>query len=165
MPGVEDFQSRDYTPAVDEAFGQSGVRQHVGKAISWVCVLLLLISLAMWARSLGYSDEMAYRSFSRALTVQSSQGRLLVSSATYPSRQFGNNGWMYRTRAVSSRTRDRWEPSVFKTVGLEARLRPLQASAASGAWLQVKWYFLVALFAVVPAIRGVKKLVAMRSEG
>jgi hypothetical protein len=164
VPEVRDVHAPPYTPAADEAFGQSGVRQHLGRAINWACVTLLLISLAMWARSVTRSDEFAYRSFARAFTVQSVQGRMLISSATYPSRQFGNTGWMYRPRSVSPRMRDRWPPSIYKTIGFEMRLSPLNASAASGFWLQVKWYFLAVVFAVVPAVRLVQGLLASRSE-
>jgi hypothetical protein len=149
---------------VPEAFGQTGVRQFVGPMISWLCVIGMFCAGGMWYRSTFFADSFEWRGGREELQVASIAGRLKVSGATFADRKDNAGaGWMYRGRYFKI-ARDAWEPSAWKTIGIEVGFEPERQGPTGGFWLRAKWYFVAAAFAVYPALRLVLRLARKREE-
>jgi len=141
-----------------DAFGQAGVRQYAGRVLMWVCITASLCSLAMWYRSVTFFDAFSYPYGQQVLEARSVFGRLQFSVDTFAGQPETSNGrWQYRGNYVR-RLGDAWQPSLWKTIGFEFRFAPADASATSGFWIRVKWYFVAAVFGLVCGIIGVLRL-------
>lgn len=145
---------QDYVDdAGPDPFGQAGVRQYIGKALAWLCLLGAIVAAAMWYRSSFYSDWAEWRGEGQIMHVRSVMSRLMIDFSTYAQRQNGQEGWIYRGRYTNN-VRDGWSKSIWKTIGIEARPYPLDGAATGGFWLRVNWSFICASLAAVPLIRG-----------
>lgn len=144
---VRDISARPYQ--VPDAFGQAGVREHLGVVVNALCIVGMLIASIMWYRSLDRADLLNYRGGNRELGVISAMGRMKVSSVIYDQPANNNAGWIYRTRPTRSLA-DGWTSSIYKTIGIEFSNRPENGGA--GFWLRINWYLIVIVCGIVPVI-------------
>ncbi len=135
-----------------EPFGQSGVRQYLGRAVAWICIAGMVCACGMWYRSTQWLDSVEWRGGNEELRISSIAGRLRISGATFENRMNNNSGWLYRRRPFRM-ARDAWPDSIYKTIGIEFGSEIVSAGRTGGFWVRIKWYFVAGVFAVVPAIQ------------
>jgi hypothetical protein len=109
----------------------------------------------MWYRSTVLHDELTWRAGNHFFAINSLYGRLIITSSSSPTRDFGNAGWSYHGRYFSSTVRDMWAPSFLKTVGIEFSREPPYPNSTSGYWIRVKWHLLLSVFAAFPILRWI----------
>ncbi|MBC7784881.1 MAG: hypothetical protein H7144_13670 [Burkholderiales bacterium] len=163
LPYVSSPPTAPVVPA--EPFGQTGVRQYLARVVTWLCIAGFVCACGMWYRSLQFADRLDWREGKSGISIASVAGRIKVATSTYrtDSSRSSTNGWDYRGQHFSN-VEDRWKPSIMKTVGIEIGFTPEERRAVSGAWLRVKWYFIVALFAFVPAVQLLIRWRRLRKE-
>ena len=152
---------------VDEAFGQTGVRQYFGRMISWLCITISLCAGAMWYRSLSFVDKAEWRGQGQTLVVRSIYGRLHLSAAGYPAGGGKGSGWSYSGGYFQRRwVEDRWAPSIWKTVGIQLSRDDdaISRGATSSALIRVKWYLVAIVFGAFPIVRWLLLMRARRRE-
>jgi len=152
-PSSESATPRPAGQQPPEPFGQTGVRQYMGKLFTWVCITLALCAMAMWYRSLSFADRADWRGKDQIVSVRSIYGRLQFSASFFPPGAGQGAGWGYRGGYFRT-VQDRWEPSLWKTVGFEVGTGAYETGATGGMWLRAKWYFIAAVFMILPALRG-----------
>jgi hypothetical protein len=148
--------------AESEPFGQTGVFQFVWPAIASASLLLMGFSLYMWYRSHQTIDLFTSEKPNSSWYVSSIYGRILVTAELRgePMEELDGN-WIYSSRPFNrTGTRDGWQDSLWKRIGIEWRRQPLpirgfSSSGTRGFWLRVRWPFIAALSAILPVVRVV----------
>lgn len=146
-----------------EPFGQRGVRQYVGVVVHWLCIVSIAVALTFWYRSVQVFDRLEWRGTDANLRISSRAGRIEVETNTFLSRGGRAIGWIYKGGTIR-RGFDAWPPSVLKTVGIEFTRGPTRPDAIGGSMFRVKWYFVIAVLAIVPLSRGAIRRARHRRE-
>lgn len=142
--------------APPEAFGQTGIRQYLGSFVALASAALMAVSLAMWFRSQGTADVIdIYHPYGRTM-LSSTWGRLRVASIPAQAEQEWT--WYYTSRPFTYRGTDPWQPSIWKTLGIEARVQPVDGTVNGGGWwLRVRWSTAAALTGIWPLLHAVRQ--------
>ncbi len=139
-----------------EPFGQTGVRQYIFPVLTVLSLTCLVLSMGMWVRSHFIVDEFVTERDGVTCYVSSIYGRILCAWGEDSRRPAPRGEWLYRQHPIPDTIRDMWAPSVLKHVGIELRTgEPLPSLflGRSGGWLRVRWPFIAAVWAVLPALR------------
>lgn len=131
-----------------EPFGQTGVRQYFGRMLTWVCIAICICSLGMWYRSQSFFDSLTWGSQGQTYAISSAFGRLQLRAETASTRRMGYSGGY-----LQRRTRDAWEPSIWKSIGIELGHTPIDPRSTRSTWLRIKWYWVAVVFGVLPILR------------
>lgn len=162
---------READPRI-EPFGQTGVRQYILPFLATASLVLMFLSLGMWYRSHHVVDRISSEQPGSSWLISSIYGRILVCCDRRESRMEELEGnWHYDTSPMPESVRDAWQPSVYKSIGIEWRGEPLRAPVtARGWWLRVRWPLISVVAAVLPVIRVVyvmrqrRRLAALRAR-
>jgi hypothetical protein len=141
-------------PDEPEPFGQTGIRQYVGRLATIVCLAIAMVAGFMWYRSTSVFDGFEWRSPNELLRIASVTGRLKIDYTHYEDKRFNNGGWIYQQQPIMRTVRDGWKPSLYKTVGIEFRHENEEARSF-GVWLRVKWYFILGAAMLIPVCRWI----------
>lgn len=142
--------------APPEAFGQTGIRQYLGSVLALLSAAVMAISLAMWARSQSTADVIdVYHPYGRTM-LSSTWGRFRIASI--PSQAEQEWTWYYNSRPFTRRGADPWQPSIWKTLGIEGRVQPNDGSPNGGGWwLRVRWSTAAVLTGIWPLLHAVRQ--------
>lgn len=156
--------TKNASPGQDlpEPFGQTGVRQYMGRMFTWVCITAALCALAMWYRSLAYYDSAEWNAQGQTFAISSAFGRMQLRAESV-SDNGNREGWGYRG-GYFRRTSDAWQPSIWKTIGIEFGTSTIRRDATSTIWLRAKWYFVAGVFALLPFLRWLLGLRRSRDD-
>jgi len=144
--------------AAAEPFGQTGIRQYLGSFLAIASAAMLAISSVMWLRSLTTGDVLDIYTADGRTRISSSYGRVRIAAMGATSDAGWN--WAYRTQNLVPMTADPWQPSIWKTIGIEFRAG--DAGRGSASWLRVKWSTAAAAFAIWPALHVARQMRAAR---
>jgi hypothetical protein len=112
----------------------------------------------MWYRSYVLVDRFGRSEGTTEWVIQSSYGRILIGRVDHSTaiNVSKSNNWSFRTERMRSVRFDPWEPSIWKSIGVEYRGEPLNAfGAVGGWWLRVRWPTLVVASGIIPLWRVV----------
>jgi hypothetical protein len=142
--------------APSEAFGQTGIRQYVGSFLALVCAAAMAVSLAMWARSQKTADVLdVYHPYGRTM-ISSTWGRLRIASVPGQAEQEWT--WYYNSRPYAARGVDPWQPSIWRTLGIEMRFQQVDGSSGSGAWwIRLRWSTAAVLTGIWPLMHSIRQ--------
>jgi hypothetical protein len=141
-----------------EAYGQAGVRQHLGAVVSWVSLILMFVAIGMLARSHFVVDRAFKTQGVNQTVLQSAIGQILLARIELdpyaPAALVADGRWNVGSFPIQGRIPDRWPDGWAKTLGVEFSHEPLRfRNAVGGSWLRVKWSTLAFACAVIPVTR------------
>ncbi|MDW8261009.1 MAG: hypothetical protein RMJ35_00640 [Phycisphaerales bacterium] len=142
-------------PVPQEAFGQTGIREYLGTASVVMCAAGVALCLSMWVRSYFTIDMIElFHEDSRTL-LHSLNGRFVIARAS--SGGSPSALWLYNSRPFyRSSFRDSWQPSIWKTIGIEASRPP---SNRQGVYwvLRVRWPTAGAILLIWPMVHVLRQ--------
>lgn len=136
-----------------EPFGQGGIRRYIFPALTVASLTAMVLSVGMWARS-HYIVDNARKEHNRTQWyVSSIYGRILIawgSRSPFPS----DDEWTYGTEPMPENIVDRWQPTIWKMIGVDWRHEPLNAEFGTrGGWVRIRWPLVAAVMAILPGVR------------
>ncbi|MDB5324723.1 MAG: hypothetical protein JWM57_292 [Phycisphaerales bacterium] len=154
-------------PIPYEPFGQTGVRQYMGRMLAWVFVTCSLCAAAMAQRSSGFLDEARWGGQGQMLRVVSANSQLAVFGGT-TSAKGHETGWKYGGAYLGQigrygRPRP-WASSLNESLGMEVSLTPPMREMDAGFLLRMKWTSMAALFMVQPLVYVLMRWRRRRAE-
>jgi hypothetical protein len=152
-------------PVLSEPFGQRGVRQYLFSAVACSSLVTMLLSAAMWIRSYHLEDAFFLERPNASWRVASIYGRILIGWGNGSPEPAAGPEWSYDRRRVPDYIIDAWQPSIYKSMGIEWRHRPLNRNWGSrGGWLRIRWPLVVAVAAILPMVRFIGRRREKRRE-
>jgi hypothetical protein len=144
-----------------EPFGQTGIRQYIGSTLAFLSAAMMAASIALWFRSRDTADILdVYHPYGRVV-ISSTWGRLRV--AAFPGQGESEWTWFYNMRPFRQQGEDPWKPSLWKTIGIEARAQPADNRFPSGWWMRMKWSTATLLFGVWPLMHALRQTSLVRA--
>lgn len=144
-------------PDVAEPFGQRGVRQYLFPALTCSSLIMMVLSIGMWIRSHHVVDAFRRERSGIATYVSSIYGRILIAWGNDSPFRAGEE-WTYYKERMPDQINDRWQPSIYKTLGIEWRRKPLNDEwGTTGGWVRIRWPLVVAIAGLLPLARVIRE--------
>ena len=142
---------------LSEPFGQRGVGRTLFRAVSCSSLVLMVLSLGMWARSHHIVDSLRAQKSETNWYLSSIYGRILIAWGEEAPFPMPGEVWTYDQQPFRP-VRDGWESSIYKRIGIEWRNQPINTNWGSrGGWVRIRWPFVAALACVLPLVRMVSE--------
>jgi hypothetical protein len=138
-----------------EPIGQRGVREHVGSAVTAMCILAMFACIFLLARSHFVVDTVIYFGADSRTVYRSVYGRLMIAHRPHEDGRQDVLGWGYQAQPMPRRISDPWQPGLLKTIGLQwSRGSPGGPPDGTAWWLRAKWSSLAIAFGAFPLLRA-----------
>jgi hypothetical protein len=142
-------------PAVaSEAFGQTGIRHYVEPAATAACMVLLMLSMLMWARSYWWADSFTQMASRTWLQVDSYHGSAVIKVLpVVPPTDQTPSGFTYSSSSLKSPYSWSWRQK-FNTPISAGEMPPSPGSIHHGMakWVQIHWSLVALACGIVPAM-------------
>lgn len=154
-------------PIPYEPFGQTGIRQYLGRLMAWFFVTVSLCAAAMAQRSSGFLDEARWGGQGQIVRIMSANSQLAVFGGT-TAQKVNETGWKYGGAYLGQigrygRARP-WASALNESLGFEISLKPPLREMDAGFLLRMKWTTMAALFIVQPLVYVLMRWRRRRAE-
>jgi hypothetical protein len=138
---------------VSEPFGQKGIRRYIFPALTSCSLVLMVLSLGMWARSHYVRDFFECTHDGREWFVSSVYGRFFL---TWTETGGPDEPWNYGQASMQLPIRDLWSDSVWKRVGIQWGEGSVRHPEEPGGWLRIRWPFIAGVATILPIARVIR---------
>lgn len=137
-----------------EAYGQTGVRQYIEPVAAFICLVMVVLSILMWARSYWWADSFTQMAPRTWLQVDSYHGSAVIKLLPVePPTTQTPSGFTYTSSSLKSPYTWSWRER-FDTPFSAGRTPPSPGSTHQGVakWVQIHWSLVALACAVLPAV-------------